>query len=239
MTPYYDDGAGHVLYLGDCREVLPTLAAGSVDLVLTDPPYGCRWESGLRKWGHFGPIAGDDSPDIALEGLRLALRVLRRHRHIYAFGRYDLSGLRIAGHAELIWDKAIIGIAGNHELVWGKTHEYIQFAVSCHGPDDVKRENRGRWCKLRRGTVLRHPRVNGAAANRHPTEKPVPLLRELIEASSLIGETVLDPFVGVGSTLVAAALEGRGCIGVELEERYCEIAARHLEREALPLLVAP
>jgi site-specific DNA-methyltransferase (adenine-specific) len=63
---------------------------------------------------------------------------------------------------------------------------------------------------------------------RHPSEKPVELLRELIESSSCIGETVLDPFAGVGSTLEACRIEGRACVGIEIEERYAEIAANRL-----------
>ena len=91
---------------------------------------------------------------------------------------------------------------------------------------------------MRRGTVLRYPNTRGRGATRHPTEKPVALLRELIESSSRFGETVLDPFIGSGSTLVAAALEGRKAIGIEIEERYCEIAANRLAHGALPLEVA-
>jgi site-specific DNA-methyltransferase (adenine-specific) len=75
----------------------------------------------------------------------------------------------------------------------------------------------------------------GNGAKRHPTEKPVMLLRQLIEASSLFGETVLDPFMGAGSTLVAAKAEGRKAIGVEVDERYCEIAASRMGQDFLAL----
>jgi DNA modification methylase len=67
----------------------------------------------------------------------------------------------------------------------------------------------------------------------HPTEKPVMLLRQLIEASSLHGDVVLDPFLGSGSTVVAARTEGRRAVGIEIEERYCEIAAKRLAQEVL------
>jgi len=65
----------------------------------------------------------------------------------------------------------------------------------------------------------------------HPTEKPVDILRQMIESSSVFGETVYDPFAGSGSTLIAAALEGRKAVGCEIEERYCEIAVKRILSE--------
>jgi site-specific DNA-methyltransferase (adenine-specific) len=78
--------------------------------------------------------------------------------------------------------------------------------------------------------VIRVPRPNAKQVKRHPTEKPVALLRRLIESSSLIGETVLDPFLGSGSTIVAAIAEGRKGIGIELEERYVETAVERCDK---------
>ncbi|MEU4296359.1 DNA-methyltransferase [Kitasatospora aureofaciens] len=75
------------------------------------------------------------------------------------------------------------------------------------------------------------PRKNGTQVNRHPTEKPVRLMAELIESSSRRGELILDPFAGSGSTLVAALLAGRHAIGCELDERYVEVAVQRI-REA-------
>jgi site-specific DNA-methyltransferase (adenine-specific) len=117
---------------------------------------------------------------------------------------------------------------GDLAIPWAGQHEYIQFAV--YFPSTADRDNdRGRLtARLRQGTILRVTRLTGNAVTDHPTEKPVALLRQLIESSSCIGETVLDMFAGVGSTLVAARVEGRRAIGIELDERYCEIAARRL-----------
>jgi DNA modification methylase len=232
LTPYYSH-AGIALYHADCRDVLPTLTRDSVDLLLTDPPYGVRWQSGRRQV-EFGLIIGDESTDAAVEGVRLSLPILRNKRHLYVFGRYDFAGLLIAEPVELIWDKVNSNASGM-DIPWMNQHEYIQFAVQIRSAQNRQNGNGNGTARLRRGTVLRYPRLNATAVKDHPSEKPVPLLRELIESSSCIGETVLDPFVGVGSTLEAAMREGRRAIGIEIEERYCEIAARRCERLA-PLL---
>lgn len=215
MKPYYQDESTCII-LGDCRDVLPTL--GPVDLLLTDPPYGVGYQSGHRRVS-FDRIQGDESQEVALLGIEASLKCLRDCRHLYVFGPFDLAHLPITSPVELIWDKEIITV-GDLALPFGVSHEYIQFAV--HVKSKANRATgRGRLsARLRKGSVLRHPRLNSRGVSRHPTEKPVPLLRELIESSSLFGETVLDPFMGIGSTLVAAALEGRKSIGVEIEEKY-------------------
>lgn len=221
MTPYYED-ENCTIYHGDCLEVLPTLPASSVDLIVTDPPYGVRYESN-RGHGH-GAIAGDDGTFDVPGALTIACRMLRRSRHAYVFGGIDLSTTPLTAQVELVWDKGVVGM-GNLELPWSTSHEPITFAV--YEPSRANREKGyGRLAaRMRKGSVLRVQRTNGAATTRHPTEKPVPLLRELVESSSCMGEVVLDPFVGVGSTLVAAVLEGRKAIGIEIDERYCEAAA--------------
>lgn len=228
MRPYYQEN-GIVIYNADCRDVLPSLP--KIDLVLTDPPYGVRWLSNGRRLA-FDAIAGDESQDAAIAGITLALQVLQPYRHVYCFGRFDLSALPLQSVVELIWDKCAQG-CGDVQSPWGLEHEYIQFGV--YVPSVVNRA-RGKGnlsARLRKGSVLRVQRIIGNAVQRHPTEKPVRLLRELIESSSCIDETVLDPFCGVGSTLVAAKIEGRKAIGIEIEEKYCEIAADRLGQETL------
>ena len=117
---------------------------------------------------------------------------------------------------------------GNAENLWGRRHEYIQFVVPRRRGETQKGNLAAR---LRKGSVLVFGRPCGTAV-RHPCEKPVRLLQELIESSSRIGDTVLDPFLGSGSTAVACVREERGCIGVEVEEQWCEMAANRV-REAL------
>lgn len=231
MTPYYEQD-GIVIYHGDCLSWLRESSPECVDLVLTDPPYGVSWESN-RRGASFGPISGDDGQLDVLGILRETVRVLRGRRHIYVFGRFDLTALPLGGVSELVWDKVTVG-SGDCDLVWGPSHEPIMFGVKANAAQ--RRGGTGNGpARLRRGSVLRYQRPSGAAVTMHPTEKPVGLLQELIESSSKHGEIVLDPFVGSGSTLVAARLEGRRAIGIEIEERYCEIAAKRLAQGALPL----
>lgn len=228
MKPYFE-ATGITLYHGDCRDV-----EQQCDLLLTDPPYGQEFKSGwTEQWGR---IMGDDDLNGVQERIARALKGLGRGRHAYIFGgKFDLTKLNLSGFTELIWDKELIGM-GDLSQPWGLQHEKITFAVH-----EISKSNRERGvgnlaARLRKGSVLRCQRAQSGACN-HPTEKPVEILRQLIESSSVMGDTVYDPFVGSGSTLIAAALEGRTAVGVEIEEKYCEIAADRFQRE-IPQLAA-
>ncbi len=223
VTPYYQRN-GVTLYLGDC-------AAFEIacDLIVSDPPYGQKFVSGKsdERWGE---IVGDDDAPGTLERIGHALKKLGRGRHVYLFGNLDLSGLPLCGVTELIWDKGMVGM-GDLSAPWGPQHERITFANY-----ELSKANRAKGygnlsARLRKGSVIRSLRPNSGRVKNHPTEKPVDILRQLIESSSVMGETVYDPFAGSGSTLIAAALEGRSAVGVEITERYCEIAAKRFESE--------
>ena len=214
------------LYHGDCAEV-----EVECDLLVTDPPYGQEFKSG--KSDLWGKIHGDDDLTGVEERLRYVLKSLRRGRHVYIFGTtLNVSALPLCGVTELIWDKETIGM-GNLASPWGPQHEKIFFATY-----ELSKANRAKGygnlsARLRKGSILRCVRPISGAVKHHPTEKPVDILRQMIESSSVMGETIYDPFAGSGSTLIAAALEGRIAIGCEIEERYCEIAARRLENECV------
>jgi site-specific DNA-methyltransferase (adenine-specific) len=219
------------LYAGDCAELVGVLP--TVDLLCTDPPYGMRFESGMNG-GRFGPLLGDDGSLDAPGLLGGIVRAhLRQKRHTYVFGFHPeqlAEPLLLGGTAELIWDKVGIGM-GDLTQPWAPQHEPIAFG--CYRPSKTDRASGGGnlAARLRAGSILRYQRPNGTRVNRHPTEKPVPLMRELIESSTRLGELVLDPFAGSGSTLVAALLAGRRAIGCELDERYVQVAVQRI-REA-------
>lgn len=225
MTAFYErDGVS--IYLGDCREILPTLARESHDLIVTDPPYGVGWQSNARSES-FAPIAGDDGSLDVPAALSLAGLALRRSRHAYVFGRFDLA-FPLVAKADLVWDKELMG-SGDLTSAWGPSHEPIMFAYRVADRAAANMRGGAVPARLRHGTVIRCKRPNATGVRRHPTEKPVALLRQLVESSSHVGESVLDPFLGSGSTLVAAVLEGRVGLGIELDEGYAETAAKRVD----------
>lgn len=231
----YAAGERWVLHRADARDVLAEIATESLDLVVTDPPYGKEWRSN-RRVERFDQLAEDGRGD--REGVREVLehtvRLVGQHRHLYVFGPDDvLDGLKVTAPVRLVWDKGTPG-SGNLSAPWGPQHEEISFLVSKNrhageaGKDSIA-------ARRRKGSVLRFTRQTGRKV-RHPSEKPIALLRELIESSSRAGETVLDPFAGIASTGVAAVLAGRKAVLVEIDERYAEIGAERLRKaEALAI----
>jgi DNA modification methylase len=225
MKPYYEQ-SGITIYHGDCREILPHLPPDSADLIVTDPPYGVEWVSSSKQL-FATKIIGDESAVVGMEGLTLCVPILRRGRHVYAFGKWPLTELGMGGVCELIWDKMIPArpLSG----AWVSQHDYISFGVNKRS--DGSADDGNGVARLKRGSVLKYQRIHGDGVDRHPNEKPVALLRELIECSSRFDEIILDPFMGSGSTLEAAQKEGRRAIGIEADERWCEMAAKRLSQE--------
>jgi site-specific DNA-methyltransferase (adenine-specific) len=221
-----------VLYFGDCLEILPSLKKGDADLLLTDPPYGVEFtgRAGVHEMLHNDHKGFDVSPYIDA-----ALKVLRRGRHVYIFGPLDVSKHALCSDIELIWDKGMFGM-GNLEIPWGTQHEKITFAI--HEISKANREkNFGALAaRLRRGSILRSLRPHSGRANIHPTEKPVDILTQMIESSTVMGETVLDPFMGSGSTVVAALLERRKAIGIEIDKKHFDTACSRVEKAHKHLL---
>jgi site-specific DNA-methyltransferase (adenine-specific) len=215
MRPYYQDDLV-TLYHGDCREIPAWLEA---DVLVTDPPYGVAYTSSMnrdRRNSKKGrSIAGDS--DTSLRETALALW---RARPAIVFGRWDVP--RPGGtRARLIWDKGNTVGMGDLKMPWGRSDEEIY--ILGHG-----------FAGTRSGSVIRAQMLMSGARNRpdHPTPKPVGLMETLI--AKCPAGVVADPFAGSGATLVAAKLQGRSAIGVELEERYCAIVAERLAQDALP-----
>lgn len=220
MKPYYDDGKGIQIYLGDCREVLPQLEIESVDLVLTDPPYGIGTIGGAKPFGTIGgahavqprqylPIQGDDKPFDPT--FLLELKTLS----IIWGANYFCDKLPPATRW-LVWDKRDGGTSDNFadcELAWS----------NLPGPARI-------FTRYWRG-MLSHYRIGEERC--HPTQKPIALMCWCIGLVSKGIITILDPFMGSGTTLRAAKDLGRKAIGIEIEERYCEIAVKRLSQEVL------
>lgn len=225
MKPYYEHG-GIQIFHGDCREVLPGL--GPVDLVLTDPPYGVGYAAGRQRGNVLGArIANDDSLAVVAEVWPAALTLLNNNRHWYAFASPRmLPGMMSLAEPKhvIAWDKGDRGTMGDLEYGFGDAWEAILYGMKGRRPLNGPRPR----------TVIRHDWAAHYDPS-HPTVKPVALLGRLVQWSSFEDEIVLDPFMGSGTTLRAAKDLGRRAIGIELEERYCEIAAKRLEQEVLDL----
>lgn len=227
VTPYYKNQWCAVL-LGDCREIMAGIPDETFDLLLTDPPYGVEFVSNMRQES-WGAIAGDDGSLDVIKCLESGVNKLHHGSHLYVFGPFDLSKLKVTVPVEIIWNKCSIGM-GNLDCVWSKNHEPIQFAVNAVRQGKATKDCGKLTARKRRGTVLSVERPNPGTNSHHPTEKPVELLRQLIESSTVMRESVLDPFAGSGSTLVAAQIESRYAVGIEYEERHCETIAKRLEQ---------
>ena len=209
-TPYYDHD-GITIYNADCRDILPLLPR--VDLVLTDPPYG------IGNWSANSSGGFMDSAEAA-----------KINQWDVAPSREELMDLVSLAPA-ILWGGNYLELPPSPKmLVWDKCQDGMHFA-----------EHEVDWTSFTAGTsrVLRCPlksqEIFGPhSERRHPTQKPVKLMLLCIEWSKTTG-TILDPFMGSGTTLVAAKNLGRRAIGIEIEERYCEIAAKRLSQEVLML----
>lgn len=220
MKPYYDDGQA-VIYNADLRDV--PLGKATIDAVVTDPPFfmpadhfqsRVKWQ---RSWG-----------DVSVLGtfwattLDTLLPAVKPTGHFLAFCNGDSYPVfypemyrRFDTCKCLVWNKGRVGLG----RVWRHQHELIIA---------------GRWRESFvdiRGNLYADVITSPATPSKdrkHPVEKPVAMLRPLIEPITPDGGTVLDPFMGGGSTLVAARTLGRKVVGIEIEERYCEVAASRL-----------
>lgn len=223
MTPYYSDDFV-TLFHGDCLETDAWLFA---DVLVTDPPYGMGYVSGASQHkGPSRPISGDHSTD-----LRDAALSAWGSKPALVFGTWRQPRPEHT-RTVIVWDKGGSPGMGALDLPWGLSHEEIY--VLGKGwpilPNGGRRREGG--VPRRDPSVIRVTLVNSQAHDRpdHPTPKPPVLMERLISKTSGI---VADPFAGSGATLVAAKLLGRQAIGVEIEERYCEIVANRLTQGVL------
>jgi site-specific DNA-methyltransferase (adenine-specific) len=225
LKPYYDEG-GITIYHGDSLDILPTLP--KVSLVVTDPPYVIGAVSAgnmASKAGSWGDMM--NSSRWFTSWYRLAANRLTRTGAIWTFCNWRSLPVvmkaaidaQLPVASALVWHKDWIGPGGTVGL--RPSYEMVallpmpDFVIPNRGLPDVWTHQ---WASHK--------------PNGHPAEKPVPLLRRIIAESQPVG-VVLDPFMGSGSSLVAAKDLGLSAIGIESEERYCEIAVQRLAQGVL------
>jgi adenine-specific DNA-methyltransferase len=215
--PFTSESHRNTVLQGDCIEVMRQFHSGSVDFVLTDPPYIVNYRSRDGR-----AVPNDDNGAWLKPAFREIFRVLRRDSFCVSFYGWHQADKFIAA-----WREAGFGLAG-----------HLTFAKSYASTERFVRYQHENAYLLAKGSPsLPAQPISDVIAweysgNRlHPTQKPLCALRPLIRSLSCPGGVVLDPFCGSGSTLLAAELEGRGFVGIELDPRYFEIARDRLRRK--------
>ncbi len=202
--------------LGDAFEVLRQIPDGAVDLILTDPPYGIDYQSNRREvWEKLPKIEGDRNLEWLTVFVDEAYRVLADDRHFYCFCRWDMYHVfHQAISARFQVKNALVWVKNNHGCgdlagAYAPQYEMVIFAVK------GRRKLNGK----RHPDILEFATVS-SRARKHPVQKPVEMLKFLIEKSTQPDEIVLDPFAGVGSTAMAAIEAGRRYLAIEIDERF-------------------
>ncbi len=225
--PYYDH-AGITIYHGDCLEIMPQLE--KVDVIITDPPYGGNlavdnfnrfkskpgtWWSNPNRGGipdHI-PMVGDKEPFDPAPVLSINCRAKVLWGANWYSNRLPDSG------GWWVWDKRN-GTRDVSKADWPMSEGELAWT-------DI-----GKGVRIFRHTWFGLIRDSAQGEHYHPTQKPVPLMKWCIEKAKVTeNEVIVDPFMGSGTTLVAAKELGRRAIGIEIEEKYCEIAAERLAQE--------
>ena len=213
MTPYYETELG-TLYHGDCLEVMKELEAESIDLVLTDPPYGIKRDKGFEGFGGFGKkiarrqFEGDWDNDRPSKEYFEAILKIGKLSMIFG-GNFFADILPQSKHW-LVWDKLnTMPTFGDCELIWTNSKR-----------NSVKKY------------ILEWNGLLGKEETReHPTQKPIKLLYMILRDYSKDTDLILDPFLGSGTTAVACERLGRKWIGIEISKEYCDIAVKRIEAE--------
>ena len=190
------------IYCGDCRDILPMLEP--VDLVLTDPPYGIGWDTDYTRFTHGGNIKAS----VLNDNLPFDPSPFLSFESVILWGANHYSD-KLPDGTWLIWDKRNgdgTAFLSDGEIAWW---------------------NKGHGVYLKSLSAQFHRATSGGL---HPTQKPVPLMEWCIKKNDK-AQTILDPFMGSGTTLVAAKNLNRKSIGIEIEEKYCEIARKRLRQE--------
>lgn len=218
MNPYFEDDAVRI-YHGDCLALLPSLDSESVEAIITDPPYGTRTKPRGDRWmvGEFSNIIPLVLPEL--------YRVASNNAALYTFTSWKWMAdwiMRCSPYFRMqnfiIWDKERHSGRWT-EYAWQFCWEGIYFGVK--GPRPIR--------EYQRDVVRSTEKLI------YSMQKPVDVISQLLTASTDPGHLILDPFMGKGGSLIAARNLKRKAIGIEIDERDCEIAAKRLSQGALDL----
>jgi len=212
---YRESNPDIIIMLGDCQKIMPLLP--KIDLCVTDPPYGIKRDKGFEGFGGFGEKIArrryeEDDWDSERPKKEVFDRILNLCRLALIFGgNYFADILPISTHW-IVWDKLnTMPTFGDCELIWTNSER--------KSVKKVTREYNGL--------------IGKEESRQHPTQKPMNVLYQLVRDYSQ--GSVLDPFLGSGTTLVACKELNRAGIGIEISEKYCEISKKRLLATCRPL----
>ena len=253
MKPYYQDSAV-TLYHGDCLEIMPQLDAASVDMVLCDLPYGttiCAWDSLIAfdpMWLAYWRLIKSGSPVLLFASQPFSSLLvssnLPKFRYEWIWEKSKASNFIRAKKQPLKAHESILCFAdkepayfpqntpGKPFLGEGRSKKGSESGTLPRVPNPTFRHdnNGSRYPRSVQYFATAETERTGAL---HPTQKPQLLCEYIIKTYSDSGATILDNCAGSGTTLFAAACIGRKAIGIEIEEKYCEIAAKRMAQEVL------
>jgi len=210
---------------GDCLEAMKLIPDGSVDMVLTDPPYGMEYQSNRRTaTDKFAKIKNDDGLSWLDEFVDEIYRVIKMDSAAYVFcSWHKIDAFKSAFDRKFKLKNIIVWVKNNHgsgdlKGAYAPKHEFVLYM----------HKGRSLFRNGRSPDVVMADKVSGSKMV-HPTEKPISLLEKFVTNNSDEGSTILDPFMGSGTTGVAAKNLNRKFIGIELDEDYFNIAKERIE----------
>lgn len=223
------------IYHNDCIDIFKKIEDESIDLILTDPPYGINFRSNSGKKRIFDKIYNDDNLDFFKPFIKNAFRCLKKNSCLFVFCRFDNypffynvikhEGFNIKNC--LVWEKnkSLSGL-GDLESSFFNNYEFILFAMK--GRKILFNKESGRQYGL-----IKDDSISNPLQIVYPTQKPLPLLRKLIKITTKKGDTVLDCFCGSGSVCLAANEMYRGYIGIDVNISAVNIAKDRLYQQTL------
>jgi site-specific DNA-methyltransferase (adenine-specific) len=257
MKPYYETENGK-LFCGDCLEIMPIIPDGSVDLILTDPPYGttaCNWDSVIpfdEMWKHLNRIIKKNGAIVLFgsEPFSSALRMsnIKNYKYDWIWHKNNTSGFALA-KKQPMRNHEIISVFYNKQCTYNYIKEPRQMSESSKkrmeyaftSTKGINQQQNGikKVQFIPEDKELSYPKTikffeniaNNSKERVHPTQKPVALMEYLIKTYTNENEIVLDFTIGSGTTAVACEKTNRKWIGIEMLEKYCKIAKERIENE--------
>jgi len=219
VRPYYEDAAV-TIYLGDCRDILPTLVG--VTALITDPPYGVGVKANYGERGRSALAASNNYPQIHGDDAPFDPAHLLGYPKVVLFGANHYAARLPSSPTWIVWDK-LAGLTSKREIGFNDQADVELAWSNAGGPARIYAH---RWMGLLKDSEREDSRV-------HPTQKPVALMTWVLRAYTDSEDVICDPYMGSGSTLVAAKALGRKSIGIEISQEYCDIAVKRLAQDTL------